>query len=81
MWPKSKIGLYPERLVVIFQVTNESVKEDIRDIVEAEERINYEKRMGKQWTADLKPLNTNWEKPYLTRAPALVLLFKQVWLA
>lgn len=67
--------------MVIFQVTNESVKEDIRDIVEAEERINYEKRMGKQWTADLKPLNTNWEKPYLTRAPALVLLFKQVWLA
>ena len=66
--------------MVIFQVTNESVKEDIRDIVEAEERINYEKRMGKQWTADLKPLNTNWEKPYLTRAPALVLLFKQVWL-
>ena len=62
----------------ILQVTNDSVKEDIRNIVEAEERINYEKRMGKQWTADLKPLNTNWEKPYLTRAPALVLLFKQV---
>ena len=54
------------------------MKEEIRDIVESEERINYEKRMGKQWTADLKPLNTNWEKPYLTTAPALVLLFKQV---
>ena len=36
--------------------------------------------MGKQWTTDLKPLNTNWEKPYLTRAPALVLLFKQVYI-
>ena len=54
------------------------MKDEIRDIVETEERINYEKRMGKQWTTDLKPLNTNWEKPYLSRAPALVLLFKQV---
>jgi len=35
--------------------------------------------MGKQWTTDLKPLNTNWEKPYLTTAPAIVLLFKQTF--
>lgn len=60
-------------------VTNDEIKEEIRDIVEAEERINYEKRMGKQWTTDLKPLNTTWEKPYLTTAPALVLLFKQTY--
>lgn len=60
-------------------MTNDAVKEEIRDIVEAEERVNYEKRMGKQWTTDLKPLQTNWEKPYLTTAPALVLLFKQTF--
>ena len=34
--------------------------------------------MGVQWTTDLKPLKTTWEKPYLTEAPALVLLFKQI---
>jgi iodotyrosine deiodinase len=67
-----------KRLIFFTKVTNDSVKEDIRNIIEEEERINYEKRMGKQWTTDLKPLNTNWEKPYLTKAPALVLLFKQV---
>ena len=33
--------------------------------------------MGKVWTADLKYLKTDWNKPYLTEAPYLVLLFKQ----
>lgn len=40
--------------------------------------MNYTKRMGKTWVADLKFVRTNWEKPYLTEAPLLVLLFKQV---
>jgi iodotyrosine deiodinase len=57
---------------------NQEAKEGVRDIIEVEERINYEKRMGDQWTADLRPLRTTWEKPYLTEAPALVLLFKQI---
>ena len=34
--------------------------------------------MGVKWTTDLKPLKTTWEKPYLTQAHALVLLFKQI---
>jgi len=55
------------------------VKSEIRKIVEKEERINYERRMGKQWITDLKPLKTSWEKSYLTIAPALVLLFKQTF--
>ena len=54
------------------------MKSKAREIIEAEERVNYEKRMGAQWTTDLKPLKTTWEKPYLTEAPALVLLFKQI---
>lgn len=33
--------------------------------------VNYEKRMGAQWTADLRPLRTN--KGVLVRGPALVL--------
>ena len=54
------------------------MKEDIRSIIEEEEEINYTKRMGKQWVADLKFVKTNWIKPYLAEAPILVLLFKQV---
>ena len=53
------------------------MKEDIRKIVEDEEEINYQKRMGKQWVADLSRLKTDWNKPYLTKAPYIVLLFKQ----
>lgn len=47
--------------------------------MEAEEEINYTKRMAGQWTADLKFVRTEWTKPYLTEAPYLVLLFKQVY--
>ena len=64
---------------MLLQVTNPDLKVKVKDIIEAEELINYEKRMGKQWTADLKFVRTNWAKPYLTEAPALVLLFKQVY--
>ena len=32
-----------------------------------------------QTSIDLAPLRTNWEKPYLTTAPVLILLFKQVF--
>lgn len=35
--------------------------------------------MGKQWTTDLKPLKTTWEKEYLTEAPYLILVFKQLY--
>ncbi len=34
---------------------------------------------GKQWVQDLKPFRTSWEKEYLTTAPYIVLLFKQVY--
>ena len=33
---------------------------------------------GKRWVDDLKPFKLNWEKPYLTEAPHLILVFKQV---
>merc|ERR1719362_2578693 len=64
---------------VLSKVTNDTMKEEIRNIIEQEEMVNYEKRMGDKWTTDLAPLRTNWEKPYLTTAPVLILLFKQVF--
>lgn len=60
-------------------VSDPEVKQKVRDIIEDEEEINYKKRMGVQWTADLKPLRTNWIKEYLTEAPYLILVFKQIY--
>lgn len=52
---------------------------NIRKIIETEEEINYKKRMGKKWTTDLMPLKTNWIKEYLTDAPYLIIVFKQIY--
>lgn len=55
------------------------MKSKVREIIEEEEEINYTKRMGQQWTTDLKPLRTNWVKEYLTDAPYIILVFKQMF--
>ena len=55
------------------------VKSEIRKIIEEEEEINYRKRMGSQWVDKLKPIGTDWCKPYLEDAPYLILVFKQVY--
>jgi len=60
-------------------ISNRTVKSKIRSIVEREEGINYKKRMGIKWTTDLSPLRTNWIKEYLTVAPYLILVFKQIY--
>ena len=60
-------------------VSSESVKTQIRKIIEEEEEINYAKRMGKKWVDDLRPVGTTHLKPFLTEAPYLILIFKQVY--
>ena len=35
--------------------------------------------MSKQWTTDLSPLQTTYIKEYLTEAPYIILVFKQVY--
>ncbi|XP_002021232.2 uncharacterized protein LOC6596048 [Drosophila persimilis] len=60
-------------------VEEASVKQSVRAIVEHEEQINYNKRMHPQWVTDLRPLQTNHVKPYLTDAPYLILIFKQTY--
>lgn len=58
-------------------ISNQELKERIREIVEAEEELNYTKRMGAEWVQDLKKFRTTSNKPYLTEAPYLVIVFKQ----
>ncbi|XP_075162609.1 iodotyrosine deiodinase [Haematobia irritans] len=60
-------------------VRSAGLKQSIRDIIQNEEEINYTQRMHKQWTTDLRPLKTNHIKPYLTNAPYLILVFKQIY--
>ncbi|XP_074657845.1 iodotyrosine deiodinase-like [Tubulanus polymorphus] len=60
-------------------VSDPEMKSRIRRIVEDEEETNYRKRMGQKWVNDLKPLRTDWIKPYLDEAPYLVIVFKQVY--
>ncbi|XP_070070526.1 iodotyrosine deiodinase isoform X1 [Drosophila takahashii] len=58
-------------------VEDAELKQSIREIVEQEEFINYSQRMHQQWVTDLRPLQTNHVKEYLTDAPYLILIFKQ----
>lgn len=60
-------------------VSNFEIKQQIRSIIEAEEELNYAQRMHRQWTTDLKPLKTDHIKEYLTTAPYLILIFKQIY--
>jgi len=60
-------------------VENAEIKQTIREIVEQEEFINYSQRMHLQWVTDLRPLQTNHVKEYLTDAPYLILIFKQTY--
>lgn len=60
-------------------IQDAQIKHEIRNIVEAEEYLNYNQRMSRQWTTDLKPLKTDFIKEYLTDAPYLIIVFKQVY--
>lgn len=59
-------------------IQDKDIKLKIREIIEAEEYLNYSQRMARQWTVDLSPLKTDYIKEYLTEAPCLILVFKQV---
>ncbi|XP_068698558.1 iodotyrosine deiodinase-like isoform X2 [Montipora foliosa] len=60
-------------------VRDQSLKKEIRAIVEEEEYLNYAKRMGEKWVKDIEFTKTTWAKPYLNSAPYLILVFKQVY--
>lgn len=56
-------------------VTEPSLKRQIREAAEVEERELYERRASPRWLADLAPLGTDAVKPFLEEAPALVVVF------
>ena len=58
-------------------VRNPEIKREIRIAAEKEEYDNYHGRMPEEWLKDLEPLGTNWEKPFLEIAPALIVVFRR----
>lgn len=59
-------------------VSNLGVKKQIRAAAEAEEREFYDRRATPAWLADLAPLGTDQDKPFLEIAPWLIVVFKMV---
>ena len=54
------------------------VKRRIREAAEAEERQNYlGGRMNEEWQEALRPLGTDWRKPFLETVPWIVVVFEQ----
>lgn len=64
----------PWRFVI---VRDPELKKRIREAAEKEEKLSYEIRMPETWLAALDPLGTDWHKPYLETAPALIVVFKK----
>jgi nitroreductase len=58
-------------------VTDPTVKSQIREAAEKEERAFYGGRAPERWLRDLEPFATNADKPYIETAPALIVVFAQ----
>lgn len=60
-------------------VEDPELKREVRRAAEEEERENYGRRMPDEWLEALRPLGTDEHKPFLEIAPALVVVFRQVY--
>jgi nitroreductase len=60
-------------------VTDPELKRRIRIAAEEEEYESYHGRMSEEWLQDLQPLGTDWHKPFLETAPALIVVFRRSW--
>lgn len=69
----SGANLQPWRFVVI---TDPERKRKLREAAEAEEKEFYERRASEEWLEALAPLGTDWHKPFLEEAPAVIVVFE-----
>ena len=60
-------------------VTEAGLKSSIREAAEKEEKLNYGGRMNEEWLKALEPLGTDWHKPFLETAPALIVVMRHAW--
>jgi len=57
-------------------VSDPTLKREIRKGAEAEEHEFYTRRASARWLADLEPIGTHEDKPFLEAAPWLIVVFK-----
>jgi len=60
-------------------IKDKSVKKKIRKEAEVEEKKFYKQRATKEWLKDLNKFATDWRKPFLEKAPALIVVFRQIY--
>jgi iodotyrosine deiodinase len=60
-------------------VSDQLVKEKLREAAEREERLLYEERASDEWLAALEPVGTDAVKPHITDAPYVIVVFEQAW--
>ena len=58
-------------------VKEQSIKKKIRVAAEKEEKEFYEHRAPDYWLEDLNQFKTDWNKPFLEKAPVLIAVFRQ----
>ena len=56
-------------------VSNPNTKKEIREAAEEEERVFYHHRASEEWLKALEPLGTDENKPFLEKAPYLIVVF------
>jgi nitroreductase len=69
----SGANVQPWRFVVL---TDPERKRHLREAAEAEEREFYDRRASAEWLEALAPLGTDWSKPFLEVAPAVIVVFE-----
>ena len=60
-------------------ITSREMKKKIREAAEKEEYENYHGRMSDDWLKDLEKFDTDWHKPFLEIAPALIVVLKKTY--
>ncbi|HRJ69463.1 MAG TPA: nitroreductase family protein [Beijerinckiaceae bacterium] len=56
-------------------ISDPDTKRRIREAAEEEEKAFYAGKAGEEWLEALEHLGTDWEKPFLERAPWLIAIF------
>lgn len=69
----SGANLQPWRFVL---VRDAAARRRLREGAEVEERRFYDQRAAGEWLAALAPLGTDWRKPFLETAPAVIVVFE-----
>lgn len=60
-------------------ISDPALKQSVRDEAEEEERRFYAGGGGDEWIKALEPIGTDANKPHLTIAPWLIIVFAQRW--